>query len=280
MSWTRAVRFIAKETKRVHLGQVRTSEDIALLLESGKAVQVQELEGDLYSGQVTDTLLTIDTILSPLESTGAIRCTGLNYIDHANEAGMPIPTDPVLFFKAGPALNGPGTVPIPRVCQDGSSDYEAELAIVLSRDAKDVPLADAMDYVLGFTCANDISSRTLQLSSSQWCFSKSMDGSCPIGPTLVRPSTLPDHGAALPVRCLVNGTTVQDGTTADFIFSVQHLVHYFSKGSTLQRGSLILTGTPAGIGFFRQPRIVLRHGDDVRVQIPGIGTLINDIRYE
>lgn len=148
----------------------------------------------------------------------------------------------------------------------------------MSKDAKDVKAEDAMDYVLGFTASNDISSRKLQLSNSQWCFSKSMDGSCPIGPVLVRPSEL--DSANLRIQAIVNGETVQDGNTKDFIFSVSELIAYFSQGSTLEKGALVLTGTPAGIGYFREPRIVLRHGDDMRVSIGGIGTLINSIEYE
>lgn len=164
------------------------------------------------------------------------------------------------------------------MCQDDSSDYEAELAFVISKDAKDVKAENAMDYVLGFTASNDVSSRKLQLSGSQWCFSKSMDGSCPIGPVIVRPSEL--DAAALSIKAIVNGQTLQNGNTKDFIFSVADLVAYFSQGSTLERGSLVLTGTPAGIGYFREPRVILRHGDDMRVSIDGIGTLINTIQYD
>lgn len=175
-------------------------------------------------------------------------------------------------------MTGPGDVPIPRICQDDSSDYEAELAFIMSKDAKDVKAEDALDYVLCFTASNDISSRKLQLSNSQWCFSKSMDGSCPIGPVLVRPSELdPDN---LSIKAILNGKTVQDGNTKDFIFNIQHLIAYFSQGSTLEKGALVLTGTPAGIGYFRDPRIVLRDGDDMRVSIGGIGTLINKIDYQ
>lgn len=148
----------------------------------------------------------------------------------------------------------------------------------MARDAKDVKAEDALDYVLGFTASNDISSRKIQLSGSQWCFSKSMDGSCPIGPVLVKPSEL--EASRLAIKAIVNGQIVQDGNTKDFIFSVRQLIAYFSQGTTLRKGSLILTGTPAGIGYFRQPRVVLRDGDDMRVSIEGIGTLINKIEYQ
>lgn len=148
----------------------------------------------------------------------------------------------------------------------------------MSRDAKDIKAEDALDYILGFTASNDISSRKIQLSGSQWCFSKSMDGSCPIGPMLVKPSEL--DSSNLSIKALVNGQVVQDGNTKDFIFSVGQLIAYFSQGTTLRKGSLVLTGTPAGIGYFRDPRVVLRDGDDMRVCIGGIGTLINKIEYQ
>ncbi|KAJ9485497.1 hypothetical protein VN97_g7860 [Penicillium thymicola] len=206
-------------------------------------------------------------------SNSYIRCLGLNYIDHAQEANLPLPKAPILFTKPRTALAGPypAAINVPKCAQDDTSDYEAELCLVIGKTGRDIPEEEALDYVLGYTASNDVSARTLQLITAQWSFSKGLDGSCPIGPVLVAPSI---------IKAIHNGTIVQDGQTKDMIFNIKQQISYLSQGTTLEAGTLFLTGTPAGIGYFRQPRVVLRDGDEISVKIDQIGTLVNKVRYE
>ncbi|KAG9503373.1 hypothetical protein J7337_006218 [Fusarium musae] len=210
-----------------------------------------------------------------------IRCMGLNYRDHAKEANMPIPDVPVLFIKPRTALNGPypAKVNVPKIAQDGTSDYEAELSFVISKTGRDIPREKALDYVLGYTASNDISARAQQFKNSQWCFSKGLDGSCPIGPVLVSPSALGDPHS-LGITATLNGEVVQSSNTREMIFDVASIISFLSQGTTLERGTVIMTGTGPGIGAMRSPPLSLKDGDDVRVYVDGIGTLINKVWYE
>lgn len=192
-----------------------------------------------------------------------------------------MPNAPILFTKPRTALADPypGAITIPRCAQDGTSDYEAELAVVIGKSGRDILPEDALTHVLGYTASNDVSARTLQLATAQWSFSKGLDNSCPIGPVLVSPSVIQDP-QNLFIKALYNGHTVQDGNTKDMVFTIREQISYLSQGTTLEAGTLLLTGTPAGIGFFRKPRVVLENGGDIRVQIDKIGTLANKVVYE
>ena len=192
-----------------------------------------------------------------------------------------MPKAPILFVKPRTALADPypGMIPVPKAAQDGTSDYEAELCIVIGKSGRDIPEDKALDYVLGYTCSNDVSARTLQMTTSQWSFSKGLDGSCPIGPVLVTKEAIPDPHT-LAIKAIYNGQTVQDGNTKDMIFSIQKQVSYLSQGTTLEAGTIFLTGTPAGIGYFRKPQVVLEDGGDIRIYIEKIGTLVNKVKYE
>lgn len=194
---------------------------------------------------------------------------------------MQLPKVPILFTKPRTALTDPypAAATIPKCAQDGTSDYEAELCVVIGRSGRDIPEEEALDYVLGYTSSNDISARNLQLITSQWSFSKGLDNSCPIGPVLVAPSVIKDP-QTLGIKAIYNGQTVQDGNTKDMIFDIKKQISYLSQGTTLEAGTIFLTGTPAGIGYFRQPRVVLEDGGDIRIQIEGIGTLVNKVKYE
>lgn len=194
---------------------------------------------------------------------------------------MALPAAPILFSKPRTALADPypASIPVPECAQDGTSDYEAELCVVIGKTGRNIPKDRALDYVLGYTCSNDVSARNLQLTTTQWGFSKGLDGSCPLGPVLVTKHAIEDP-QKLNVKAIYNGQTVQDGTTADMIFDVKQQISYLSQGTTLEAGTIFLTGTPAGIGFFRQPRVVLEDKDDIRVYIEKIGTLVNKVRYE
>ncbi|KAK9784305.1 putative 5-carboxymethyl-2-hydroxymuconate isomerase [Seiridium cardinale] len=292
-AWTHLVRFLAVEDDQVHLGQlVDTARDVGLDSVNGTEIKARLINGDIFNGKVTSHVYTVKKLLSPVakDQCSFIRCLGLNYLDHAKilgfngseqEANLQLPAAPILFSKPRTALTDPypAAVTIPKCAQDETSDYEAELCVVIGTSGRDIPEADALDYVLGYTSSNDISARNLQMTTTQWSFSKGLDNSCPIGPVLVSTSVIPDP-QQLKIKTIYNGETLQDGHTGDMIFDIKKQIAYLSQGTTLEAGSIILTGTPAGIGFFRKPRVFLQDGSDVRVEIEKIGTLVNKIRYE
>ncbi|KAJ6114230.1 hypothetical protein N7486_000008 [Penicillium sp. IBT 16267x] len=283
--WTHLVRFIADEDGQEHLGQVDAKQypDVGLAVLNGDRIEAKLIKGSIYDGVVTDTAMHVARLLAPVkvEDVPTIRCMGLNYRDHAKEANMPIPDVPVLFLKPRTALNGPypASINIPKIAQDGTSDYEAELSIILSKTGRDIPESEAMDYVLGYTCSNDVSARTQQFKNSQWCFSKGLDGSCPLGPILVSPSVISEP-QNLRIRAIHNSDTVQDSNTSEMIFTISKIISFLSQGTTLERGTVIMTGTGPGIGIMRNPKVVLNDGDDMRVEIEQIGTLVNKVYYE
>ncbi|KAJ5224378.1 2-keto-4-pentenoate hydratase [Penicillium citrinum] len=283
-SWTHLIRFIAVEDSLVHLGQlVDTSRDVGEDSVKGVQIAAYVINGTIYDGRVTDQVMHVKQLLSPVtrEECNYIRCLGLNYMDHAKEANMSLPKAPILFTKPRTALIGPypAAINIPKCAQDETSDYEAELCLVIGKTGRDIPEEEALDYVLGYTASNDVSARTMQMITTQWSFSKGLDGSCPIGPVLVSPSVIQDP-QTLSIKAIHNGNIVQDGHTKDMIFSIKKQISYLSQGTTLEAGTIFLTGTPAGIGYFREPRVVLRDGDDISVRIEEIGTLVNKVRYD
>jgi len=239
------------------------------------------LAGDLYEGlSETGEGIAVDKWLAPVVPVN-IFGIGLNYRAHAQETGAQIPEHPVLFMKPTTTVTGPGDpIILPASCTHGPEvDSEAELAVVIGRTAKDVPEAQALDHVLGYTCANDVSARRWQKhgGARQWVRSKSFDGFCPLGPVLVTADEIPDP-QVLDVRCLLNGETMQTGQTSDMIFSVAQLIAYLSRDTTLLPGTLILTGTPPGVGFARTPPVFLTDGDGARIEIEHIGGLQNPVR--
>ncbi|KAI5124871.1 hypothetical protein M0805_007303 [Coniferiporia weirii] len=288
-NWTRLIRFVAAETSMVHIGEpVEADLDIGLAYHTKKTIQAREIIGSALdpNAQVSNTVLTVKELLAPLarDEVKLVRCLGLNYSDHAAEAGMAKPSAPILFYKPKTSLIGPeAIIMVPKAAQPVNKhlpDYEVELTVVIGKPAKDVSEADALDYILGYTVGNDTSFRFHQLSVSQWGFSKGFDNSTPFGPCLVAAKTVPDP-QTLPLRTFVNGDKLQDGTTADQIFSVRQTIAWLSQGTTLEPGSIIMTGTPKGVGFVKKPPIFLKHGDDVRVWIGGnMGTLINTVVEE
>ncbi|KAF8592724.1 hypothetical protein K439DRAFT_1400729 [Ramaria rubella] len=289
MSWTRLIRFVAAETNRIHIGQpVDAQLDVGLAVHAKKTVKAHEIIGSVLdaNAKLTDRVLTVATLLEPLsrEQVKLVRCLGLNYADHAAEAKLPKPTIPVVFYKPASSLIGPEVpITIPRVAQPVAHhipDYEVELTIVIGKAAKDVPESEALDYVLGYTAGNDISFRHHQMATTQWSWSKSFDDTTPFGPVLVSAKAIPDP-QNLSLKTEVNGKVLQNGTTANQIFNVKKTIAFLSQGTTLEPGSLIMTGTPAGVGFVRKPAIYLKDGDEVRVSIGGgLGTLINTVAEE
>ncbi len=238
------------------------------------------LTGHPFSGLTeTGQRLPVDTLLSPVDPR-AIFCMGLNYKAHAAEVGMDLPPHPALFMKnPASALGHNAPVLIPKVCQQKPEvDYEAELAVVIGRAGKDIPVEDALDHVLGYTCANDVSARRWQkhAGGGQWVKAKSFDTFCPLGPVLVTPDQIPDP-QALAIEFRLNGEVMQKSHTSDMIFSIAECISYLSRDATLLPGSVILTGTPSGVGFTRTPRVFLSPGDTMEVEIQGIGCLTNPV---
>jgi 2-keto-4-pentenoate hydratase/2-oxohepta-3-ene-1,7-dioic acid hydratase in catechol pathway len=216
----------------------------------------------------------------PLSITapGKIICVGLNYRDHAEEQGTELPKAPLLFAKWPNTLIGDGeAIVLPAEAKE--VDYEAELGVVIGTRTRHVDEARALDAVAGYICVNDVSARDLQFADGQWTRGKSPDTFCPVGPRLV-PREEIDDPQALAIRCTVNGQLLQDSTTANMIFSVAEIIAYISRTITLEPGDLIATGTPAGVGVFRDPKILLQDGDEVSVEVQGLGTLTNPVRKE
>jgi 2-keto-4-pentenoate hydratase/2-oxohepta-3-ene-1,7-dioic acid hydratase in catechol pathway len=207
-----------------------------------------------------------------------ILCVGLNYRGHIAESGAEIPEVPVLFSKFNNALTASGApVPVPdHVIQ---CDYEAELAVVIGRRARYVSTDEALDYVLGYTNANDISARELQMRTSQWLLGKTLDGFLPLGPYVVTSSDV-DDPQRLSVRCWLNGELRQDSSTADMVFSVAEIVSYASQYFTLVPGDLICTGTPPGVVLGMSEQVWLTPGDEIVVQVGSLGRLVNQITDE
>jgi 2,4-diketo-3-deoxy-L-fuconate hydrolase len=218
-------------------------------------------------------------IHAPIAAPEKVIGIGLNYEDHAAETGADIPEKPIVFAKYPNTVIGPGeTITIPPITEQ--ADYEAELAVIIGKTARNVPESEALDYVFGYTNANDVSSRDLQFSEGgQWTRSKSIDTFCPLGPYIATADEVEDP-QDLSVRCTLNGEVMQDGTTAKMIFSVAELVSFLSQGMTLVPGDVIVTGTPPGVGSARDPQVWLKDGDEVTIEIEGLGALTNPVATE
>jgi 2-keto-4-pentenoate hydratase/2-oxohepta-3-ene-1,7-dioic acid hydratase in catechol pathway len=210
----------------------------------------------------------------PIERPGKIVCVGLNYRDHAEEQGVELPDEPLLFAKWPNTLIGPGEpIVIPPLVT--KCDYEAELGVVLGARVKRVSKENALEAVRGYLCANDVTARDLQFGDGQWTRGKSVDTFCPVGP-LVPAADVPDPHA-LRIRAIVSGEVLQDSTTANLIFGVDEIISYASQTVTLEPGDLVLTGTPAGVGIWRDPQRLLQPGDEVTIEIEGLGSLTNPV---
>jgi 2-keto-4-pentenoate hydratase/2-oxohepta-3-ene-1,7-dioic acid hydratase in catechol pathway len=213
--------------------------------------------------------------LAPVPRPGKLICIGLNYRDHAAESNMPLPERPVVFSKFATAVIAPGE-PVILPATSTQVDYEAELAVVIGRRAKNVSSANAVDYVLGYTAFNDVSARDFQFADGQWQRGKSCDTFAPMGPKIVTADVMPDpHN--LSIKLLLNGRAMQDSNTDQLIFGVPELIEFLSRTITLEPGDVIATGTPPGVGFARKPPVFLKPGDMMEVVIEGIGTLNNPV---
>ncbi len=214
-------------------------------------------------------------LVAPVPDPGKVVCVGRNYAEHATETGSAVPTEPQLFSKWANAVVGPGAVvELPPITH--ALDYEAELVVVIGRAARRVSEDHALDHVLGYTCGDDISARDLQFGDTQWTRGKALDTFAPMGPWIVTADEIPDP-QVLGIRCLVNGETRQDDTTAHMLFPVARLIAFITEAITLQPGDVIYSGTPPGVGHARRPPAYLQPGDVVRVEIDRIGALENRI---
>jgi 5-carboxymethyl-2-hydroxymuconate isomerase len=211
----------------------------------------------------------------PIARPSKIICVGLNYRDHAEEQGLALPDRPLLFAKWPNALIGPGqSIVLPAI--SSQVDYEAELAVVIGKRVRGVSVENAIEAVAGFVCLNDVTARDLQFADGQWTRAKSLDTFCPVGPKLVPLEAVGDP-QRLRIRCLVNGEVMQDSSTANMVFPVAELIAYASEAIELEPGDVIATGTPAGVGYTREPQRFLRPGDEVTVEIHGVGSLTNPV---
>ncbi len=237
------------------------------------------ISGDLLGKfSVTDRKADVARLLAPIAPT-AIFCIGLNYRRHAEETGAKIPEFPVVFMKSPGAVQNPdGPIELPRRLRSDEVDYECELAVVIGRTCKNVRREQALDFVLGYTCANDISARDWQgkWGGSQWCRGKTFDTFCPLGPALVTTDEIPNPNR-LAIKTILNGQAVQDWKTDDMIFDVPTLIEFLSGSTTLPAGTVILTGTPHGVGVARKPQLWLKAGDSITVEIDQIGKLTNPV---
>lgn len=215
-------------------------------------------------------------LLCPVPRPGKIICIGLNYRAHAIEGGNPIPDYPAVFMRGPTSLLAPGGAMIFPECSD-QLDYEAELAVVIGKTATNVSVADALDYVAGYSCFNDGSVRNYQRKSTQWTMGKNFDGTGGFGPDLVTPDELPAGASGLRLVSRLNGQIMQDSDTADMIFDVATLIAILSEGMTLEPGDVIATGTPSGVGYARNPPVFMKPGDVCEVEIEGIGLLSNTV---
>lgn len=263
----RIVRFI-DEKDRIYYGHEYSNNFVKLLT------------GNIYSGfEDTGKTVAVKKLLAPVKPS-SIFCIGLNYHKHAKETGAKLPEYPVLFMKNPASLNNPeDPIAIPKSCLSPPEvDYEVELAVVIKKTAKNISESDALSYVAGYTIGNDVSARRWQkhAGGGQWVKGKSFDSFCPLGPMLVTADEISDP-QSLGIKCEVNDMVMQEANTSDMIFSVAEIIAYLSDDMTILPGTVILTGTPSGVGFVRNPPVYLKPGDTVKMTIDRIGTLISPV---
>jgi 2-keto-4-pentenoate hydratase/2-oxohepta-3-ene-1,7-dioic acid hydratase in catechol pathway len=248
----------------------------AALQEDGSA---REITGDLFgSFRAMDRVIKPGKLLAPFAPVN-ILAIGLNYRKHAEEGGKGVPERPMLFLKGTNTVQNPGDpIELPRKLASHEVDYECELAVVIGKKCKNATRANALDFVLGYTCANDVSARDWQnrLGGGQFCQGKSFDTFCPLGPVLVTRDEIPNPND-LKIRTILNGQAMQDWNTNDMVFDVPALIEFLSGSKTLLPGTVILTGTPHGVGFARKPPVFLKAGDNITIEIEKIGALTNPV---
>ncbi|KAH6698481.1 hypothetical protein BKA61DRAFT_497106 [Leptodontidium sp. MPI-SDFR-AT-0119] len=288
VAWNRLIRFVSTDGRTLRGEPILPSDefDLGFTSEStmlrARAISGRDIFDESGETTVTNEIATVKQLLGPLtvEDIDVIRCVGLNYTNHIHETGRPKPPYPFIFIKASTALQDHGAdVVIPKIAQGGMPDYEGELVLVIGKDGKDIPMERALDYVAAYTCGNDVSARTLQRAVPQWAFSKGFDTFCPLGPCLIRADLVKDP-KDLKLTTKINGEVRQEEMVADLVFDCSYLVSYLSSGTTLRKGSVIMTGTPSGVGLGFNPPRSLTAGTAMEVSISKIGTLRNTVTFE
>ena len=244
--------------------------------------EIAEVEGDFFLSRravKARHLISAVKLLAPCAPSKVVA-VGLNYRDHAREMGFPVPGEPILFLKPPTAVIGPGEAIVYPV-SSGQLDYEAELGVVIRDRVRAIGPEEAPDHILGYTCANDVSARDWQIKrgGGQWCRGKTFATFCPLGPCLVTADEIPDPNT-LGIKTILNGQAMQDWNTNDMIFDVPTLIEFLSGSTLLLPGTVILTGTPHGVGGARKPPVFLKHGDTVTIEIEKIGSLTNPVQDE
>jgi 2-keto-4-pentenoate hydratase/2-oxohepta-3-ene-1,7-dioic acid hydratase in catechol pathway len=265
------------------ISRVVTGDD--LIKNSGGSISIDTNEVKVVATDINDTKLNHSKATLPPLNPTCVLGIGLNYKRHADEIGKDYPKNPIVFMKNVSSITGSGNenpIVIPKICQNPEEvDYECELAVIIGKPCKDVSVDDALNYVFGYTIANDVSARKWQGArmGNQWVFGKSFDTFCPLGPQIVLAKDIPDP-QALRMRTILNGEVKQDSSTADMIFSVAECIAFASQSTTLVPGTVILTGTPDGVGMNLSPQRYLKDGDIVTCEIEGIGSLTNSVVYQ
>jgi len=250
----------------------------------GNSIDVTDAAwSDVLAGKTGNVTGAVDRgrvqLLNPVGRPGKIVAIGLNYMDHCRETHTQPPTRPLVFTKFTTSVIGPGDEIVWSPQLSSQVDYEAELAVVIGQTARRVSKDNALDYVAGYSAANDVSARDVQMGDGQWVRGKSFDTFCPLGPGFVTADEIGDP-QKLSIRCLLNGEVMQESNTAEMIFGVAELVSFCSQAFTLEPGDVILTGTPHGVGLGRDPQVWLKDGDNVVIEIEKIGRLENVCREE
>ncbi|KAI8144075.1 hypothetical protein BJV82DRAFT_537349 [Fennellomyces sp. T-0311] len=282
--WTRLIRFVAADSK-IYFGEPIVAGDATVdkLLEAG-SLEAKVITGDVFAEDavVTDQVVKVQSLLAPLskDQIPIIKCIGLNYKAHIAEGGRTPPPYPSVFIKPNHSLaDAFEDIPIPKLAYE-TLDYEGELTIVIGKTGKDIPIEKVGEYVAGYTVANDVSNRKWQRDPKyaggvpQWCFSKGFDKFAPIGPAIVSQKLLGDR-PALDLTTRVNGEVRQSTNTSDLLFHVPEIVSFISQGTTLEKGTIIMTGTPAGVAMGMKNPLWLQNGDVVEVEIASIGKVSN-----
>jgi acylpyruvate hydrolase len=274
------------DTDELAVADLRVPGDLLGLLRGGEASMaaarraLKFVEEERAAKHVEGLCYPLEDVelLAPIQRPGKVVCVGLNYHSHLAEIGDPTPEYPILFHKVATSVIGHRqAIVLPRLSRQ--VDYEGELAVVIGRRGKYIPEENALSYVAGYTCANDVSAHDLEFRTSQWTSGKMLDTFCPLGPVLLTRDEIPDP-SLLCLKTMLNGRTVQEACTSDMVFPVPFLISYVSSLTTLEPGDVILTGTPAGIGCNRNPQVFLQAGDHVTVQVDGIGALANPVVAE
>lgn len=268
-SWLPAVSFVPGGPRTMSDLLAAGPEGLALLQAAGDPTRIAREGGPIDAS----------VLLAPVPRPGKVVAIGRNYREHAAEEGADVPDRPLIFAKFSSAVVGPGTEVRWDPGLTGQVDYEAELAVVIGRRARRVGTATALDHVLGYTCLNDVSARDLQFSDGQWVRGKSLDTFCPMGPALVTADEIGDP-QDLAISCSIGADRVQDSRTSQMYFSVAEIISHCSHAFTLEPGDVIATGTPGGVGVFRDPPRFLSDGDVMTVEIERIGRLQNTCRHD